>query len=428
MATAGLSRALEFLRLELLPDPGETDGQLLARFVTMRDETAFAALVRRYEPLVFGVCRRVLHNHHDSEDAFQATFLVLARKADSVAKRETLSCWLARVAYHVALEVRAVNARRQARQRPLAGVPHPQVPPSEPQDWRPVLDEELNRLPEKYRTAIVLCDLEGRPRKEAAGLLGLPEGTLSSRLAMGRKMLGERLTRRGVALTGAALTAALSPAAASAGVSSMLMTTTLRAAMLVAAGDSAAATTPAAILMKGVLQTMFLQKLKIAMVAVMATVALGAGGFVYQAGTSPSKAQAQAAPAKPQNELEALRKENELLKLNLQVVLEKVRAQEEQLKALKDKVAILPRKGDLNALSEEQFREAVKKHWNLLLDVKVPPSVEFVPDPLGEAMAALKAFQNAKDPQAKLLAALELEKASMKLREQLKGPAAPRKK
>jgi RNA polymerase sigma factor (sigma-70 family) len=418
MATAGLNRALEHLRLELLPDPAETDGQLLARFVAGCDEAAFAALVRRYEPLVFGVCRRVLRNHHDSEDAFQATFLVLARKAGSVARRETLGCWLSRVAYHVALEVRAVNVRRQAIERAVADLPQPEVPPSEPQDWRPLLDEELNHLPEKYRRAIVLCDLEGRARKEAAELLGLPEGTLSSRLAMGRKMLGERLTRRGVTLSGAALAATLSPAAASAGVSSMLMTTTIRAAMLVAAGESAAVTTPAAILMKGVLKAMFLQKLKIVTAAVMTTIALGAGGMVYQAGVSPVKAQAQVVQAKAQSELEALRKENELLKLNLQVVLEKVRAQEEQLRAFKGKTTAGERRLNLNRDAEGVAR--------LLGDFIEQAALNS--DPLTDAEAALKALRNAKDTLSKQRAAEALEKAMKKLRDQLIPPGKLQKK
>jgi RNA polymerase sigma factor (sigma-70 family) len=418
MATAGLNRALDCLRLELLRDPAETDGQLLARFVSSCDETAFAALVRRYQALVFGVCRRVLRNHHDAEDAFQATFLVLARKAGSVARREMLGCWLSRVAYHVALEVRAVNARRQMTETQVADAPHPEVPPCEPQDWRPLLDEELNRLPEKYRTAIVLCDLEGRARKQAAELLDLPEGTLSSRLAMGRKMLGERLTRRGVTLSGAALAAAFSPAAASAGVSSMLMTTTIRAAMLVAAGESGAVTTPAAILMKGVLKTMFVQKLKIVTAAVMTTLALGTCGFVYQAGMSPSRAQAQVAQAKPQSELEALRKENELLKLNLQVVLEKVRAQEEQLRAFKGKTALNDRRLDLN-------RDA-KDVVNLLAEVMDRAVVHS--DPLTDAEAALKTLRTAKYNEARQRAAEALEKATKKLREQLKQPSNLHKK
>jgi RNA polymerase sigma factor (sigma-70 family) len=412
MSTAGLSKALEYFRLELLPEARETDGQLLTRFVAGRDEIAFAALVRRYEPLVFGVCRRVLRNHHDAEDAFQATFLVLARKAGNVAKRETLGCWLSRVAYHVALEVRAVNTRRQARETSLADIPHPELSPPEPHDWRSLLDEELNRLPVKYRSAIVLCELEGRPRKEVAGLLGLPEGTLSSRLAMARKMLGERLTRRGLTLTGTALTTALAPVPAPAA-STALLATTVRAALLVAAGQSASVTTPAAILMNGVLKTMFLQKLKVLTAAVLMTATLCAGGFVYQASSGPAKAQGQVASAKPQNELEALRKENELLKLNLQVVLEKVRAQEEQLRALKDK-----KTAPVTATTTTEFLPRV------LLDHDKDGLAEYlVIDPFSQAEAALKAWRNAKDKAAKKRAAEALEKATQKLREQLKDPA-----
>src|SRR5262249_9287871 len=146
---------------------GLTDGQLLGRFLSSRNEAAFAALVRRHGPMVLGVCRRILGDFHDAEDAFQATFLVLARKAASVVKRESLGNWLYGVAYRTALQARVTNARRRARERPMRDMPHPELPPAEPQDWRPLLDRELSRLPEKYRAAIVLCDLEGRTRREA---------------------------------------------------------------------------------------------------------------------------------------------------------------------------------------------------------------------------------------------------------------------
>src|SRR5271165_5105683 len=188
---------------------GLTDGQLLGRFVATRDEASFAALVRRHGPMVLGVCRRVLHDGHDAEDAFQATFLILARKAGSVVQRESLGCWLYQVAYHTALEASEANARRRARERPMNDVPHPVVAPAESVDWLPLLDRELSRLPEKYRAAIVLCDLEGQTRKEAARLLKIPEGTLSSRLATGRQMLAKRLAASGVALSGGALAVAL---------------------------------------------------------------------------------------------------------------------------------------------------------------------------------------------------------------------------
>src|SRR5262249_53892979 len=154
-------------------------------FLAGRDEAAFAALVRRHGPMVFGVCRRVLRHHHDAEDAFQAAFLVLARKAAGV-RHESLGSWLYTVAYHAALEARAVAARRRADERQVEEMPHPEVSPVEVQDWRPLLDRELHRLPQKYQAALVLCDLEGKSRKDAAGELGIPEGTLSSRLATAR--------------------------------------------------------------------------------------------------------------------------------------------------------------------------------------------------------------------------------------------------
>jgi RNA polymerase sigma factor (sigma-70 family) len=327
MAT-GLKQVLDHLQQA---GGGLTDKQLLARFVAARDEAAFAALVRRHGPLVLGVCRRVLHDWHEAEDAFQATFLVLARKAASLVVGESLGCWLYGVAYRTALEAHTMSARRRARERPMADAPHPAVLPAEAQDWRPLLDRELARLPEKYRAAVVLCDLEGRPRREAAGLLGINGGTLSSRLARARTLLAKRLAGCGVALPAGALAAVLSEGGASAQVAPALVSSTARAAVMAAAGQLAAAT-PAAVLMKEVMKAMLLKKLRLAVGAVMVAVAFGAVGLAYRAGDGSGAAYAA---EKPRNELEALRRENELLKLNLEVVLEKVRAQENELRALR---------------------------------------------------------------------------------------------
>src|SRR5262245_4169146 len=152
-ATHRLRQALDHLPLALAPRDGEapTDAQLLARFLTHRDEGAFAALVRRHGPLVLGVCRRVLRHAQDAEDAFQAAFLVLARKARSVLKREAVGSWLYVVAYRIAQKARADKARRRAKEMQVEELPHPHVEPAEAHDWRPVLDQELSRLPEKYR-------------------------------------------------------------------------------------------------------------------------------------------------------------------------------------------------------------------------------------------------------------------------------------
>jgi RNA polymerase sigma factor (sigma-70 family) len=309
-----------------------TDGQLLARFVGARDEASFAALVRRHGPMVLGVCRRVLHHFQDAEDAFQATFLVLARKAGTVVKRDSLGCWLYQVAYHTALEARTMSARRRARERPMSDAPHPAVLPAEVQNWRPLLDRELSLLPEKYRAVILACDLEGRTRREAARQLGVTEGTLSSRLARGRTLLARRLTRCGVALSGGALAVALSHEA-SAAVPAGLVSSTAKAGALMVAGQVGAASTTAVLLMKGVMKAMLVKKLRLVAGVTVVLLALGAVGVGYHAGESGS---ARAAPLdKPKNELEALRRENELLKLNLEVVLEKVRAQEAELRELR---------------------------------------------------------------------------------------------
>src|SRR5262249_1483282 len=146
-----------------------------------RDEAAFAALVRRHAPMVFGVCRRVVGHLQDAEDAFQATFLLLARKAGSITAREAVAGWLYSVAYPARLEARSASARRRTRERQVAVMPEPATEPEESlRELQRLLDRELHRLPEKYRLPVVLCELEGRSRKEVARQLGIPEGTLSS--------------------------------------------------------------------------------------------------------------------------------------------------------------------------------------------------------------------------------------------------------
>jgi RNA polymerase sigma factor (sigma-70 family) len=424
MAT-GLGQVLQHLQRA---GGGQTDGQLLARFAATRDEASFAALVRRHGPMVLGVCRRVLGHFHDAEDAFQATFLVLATKAASVVKRESVSCWLHGVAYHTALRAGAALGRRRARERQVDDMPHPQVMPAEAQDWLPLLDRELNRLPEKYRAAIVLCDLEGRSRREAARLLRLPEGTLSSRLATGRQMLAKRLAGCGVALSGGALAVTLAQGTASAQVPLALAGSTVKASLLVAAGQAAGVSTPAAVLMKGVMKAMLLKKLRMAIGAVMVLVALGTVGIAYQAAVGAGAARA-APPDKPVSEMEALRKENELLKLNLQVVLEKVRAQENELQGLRKDLAassyLRPHEGrvvlDLDNDSHPDLfvansRLYLSKSDGTILDITRADTA----DPVKEAESALKALREAKDKNGKRRAADALEKATKKLRETLK--------
>src|SRR5690349_23314732 len=149
MATSRMSEVISHLRRTVLlrEGAGRTDGQLLEDYLSRREEAALAALVRRHAPMVWGVCRRVLSNHHDAEDAFQATFLVLVRKAASIASRELLANWLYGVAHQTALKARATAARRKGRERQVDNMPEPTVPEVRDTDLRSLLDEELSRLP-----------------------------------------------------------------------------------------------------------------------------------------------------------------------------------------------------------------------------------------------------------------------------------------
>jgi RNA polymerase sigma factor (sigma-70 family) len=204
MRTSPTDSLIDHLRRAvLLPDGvGLGDDELLGRFIEGHDEAAFAVLVNRHGPMVWGVCRRLLHEH-DAEDAFQATFFVLARKAASIRSKEMVGTWLYGVAHQTALQARRTAARRRVKEVQVTKMPD--IEALEPGSWadiQPLLDEELSRLPEIYRAVIVLCDLEGRTRKEVASHLGMPEGTVAARMARARAMLAKRLTQRGVTLSG----------------------------------------------------------------------------------------------------------------------------------------------------------------------------------------------------------------------------------
>jgi RNA polymerase sigma factor (sigma-70 family) len=426
MTRRGLGKVIDHLRQALVPPNGGglSDGQLLARFVSDREEAAFEAMVKRHGPMVLGVCRRILGHVQDAEDAFQAAFLVLARKAASVVKREALASFLYGVAYRTALRARARVAKRQAAERQVEHMPHPAVASPEAQDWRPVLDRELELLPEKYRAPVVVCDLEGKTRREAARQLGLSEGTLSSRLARARRLLAKRLSRHGVALSGGALAVALAEGA-SAAVPAALAAGTVKAAVLVAAGKMAAAG-PAAILMKEVLETMLIRKLKVAIFTAVVAVLLGAGGLVYRAaGQAP--APEKRADNRPRTELEALHREIELLRLNLEVVLEKVRSQEAELRTLREQVKAGQAKttltttldSDVNVLRKTILVGNVDKGSEVVEILVDPTSVK--PGVEEEIEEALKVLREApKSDKARQRAAQALERALKKIREQPK--------
>src|SRR5205814_2209740 len=201
MTDGRTGRAMQRLRSTMLARAdGMTDAQLVEEFVLGREEAAFEALVLRHGPMVLGVCRRILGNAHDAEDAFQATFLVLVRKAESIRPRAMVGNWLYGVACRTALDARRAAARRRAKE--AAVLPRTQPPDEDRADLRATLDEELQRLPAECRAVVVLSDLEGKTRKEVARQLGWPEGTVASRLARGRARLAKRLARYGLALSG----------------------------------------------------------------------------------------------------------------------------------------------------------------------------------------------------------------------------------
>jgi RNA polymerase sigma factor (sigma-70 family) len=267
MATGQFKRIIEHLCDITIREDGAglTDGQLLGHFIEFRDDASVAALVRRHGPMVWGACLRILRNQHDAEDAFQATFLVLMRKAASVVPREMLANWLYGVANQTSLKARATRARRHSRERQVTDMPEPTLQHDFRDDLQLVLDEELSRLPDLYRSVVVLCDLEGKTRKQAARQLGCPEGTVASRLATARRILAKRLAQRGLGVSSGSLAVALSQNAASACLPASVVSSTIRAATQFAAGQAApggAISAKAVAITEGVLRTMLLTKLK----------------------------------------------------------------------------------------------------------------------------------------------------------------------
>jgi RNA polymerase sigma factor (sigma-70 family) len=279
---------------------GLTEIQLLERFLSRRDEAAFEALMVRYGPMVLSVCRQLLDDPNDVDDAFQATFLVFVRKASSLRRRELLGNWLYGVAHKVARRSRADAAKRRQREKSAA----PEREESADHmahlyDLQP-LHEELAKLPENYRAPVVLCYLEGLSHEEAARRLAWPLGSVKGRLSRARDLLRERLIRRGVAPPAGALLIALGRDAKSAVVPDPLRISTIRAATAIAAGKTIAAGTISATstaLAEGVIQTMFATKLRLA-AATLLTAALmttGAGAMAYKFVGQPGQ------DAKPKN-------------------------------------------------------------------------------------------------------------------------------
>jgi RNA polymerase sigma factor (sigma-70 family) len=270
----------------LRPAAALSDSHLLERFLTQKDETAFETLLARHGPMVLGVCRSLLSDVHEAEDAFAATFLVFVRKAASIGRRELLGNWLYGVAHRVALRARANAVRRRAQERGsiemLAANSSDEIAARE---RARVVHEELNLLPARYRAPLILSYLEGKTQEEVAQELDCTPGAVRGRLERGRERLRARLASRGLGLSAAVLAANLESRTLTAAVPQVLFQSTLKTALIVAAGGSAAGaiSTSVAVLVEGVVHAMFMTKVKIAvaLLSILGLFATGAGVVTY---------------------------------------------------------------------------------------------------------------------------------------------------
>jgi RNA polymerase sigma factor (sigma-70 family) len=324
VADSRLSGFIQHLRAGLASSSDRSDRESLTAFLDNKDEAAFELLMRRHGPMVLRVCQRVLNNAQDSEDAFQATFLILARKANTIGKSESLASWLHGVAYRISLHARRSQQRRRQHEQ-SAGVVEPITHPAEDLGWHDVqllLEKEIARLPDRYREVFVLCFLQGRSRSEAAFECGLNENTVSSRLARARERLQQRLAQRGISLS--AVLAALALASDSPGsvVSKNLYVETSRAAVPYMARQSLTGVSPFTVeLTKEAVRTMTIAKLQFlaGTLAITGTLALstwglsqvpgGAGQETVPGGIASTTQATQEAPlAKPREASFAQRK------------------------------------------------------------------------------------------------------------------------
>jgi RNA polymerase sigma factor (sigma-70 family) len=286
MPKAKLNDLVAYLRT-VFPDPAArdlTDAELLQRFLKHREDTAFSLLVQRHGPMVLSVCRRLLGDSHSAEDSMQATFLVLVRRAASIRSTRSIASWLHGVAQRIALKTRAQIKVRQKREMPL--VDEPAVMPRNDIGWQEmygVLDEEIGRLPEKYRAPVVLCYFEDKSYDQAAKELGWSKSSLAKRLTRARELLRQQLVRQGVAISGGVLAMLLCDKVSGAHLPAMLTIKTVKAAALVATGKSAAGgclSTGALALAEEAMVGMVTGKAKSVLVVLALGLAIGAAGWV----------------------------------------------------------------------------------------------------------------------------------------------------
>jgi RNA polymerase sigma factor (sigma-70 family) len=302
MEAQRFSKAIQTISKTSLHE-NNSDGQLLGHFIEQQDESAFAALVHRHSRMAWGVCRRIVGHHQDAEDAFQAVFLVLARKAASIQPRAMLANWLHGVAQRCAMKARSQAEKRLARERLVTTMPEPET--TDRVAWEnleSVIDVELANLPEKYRIAIILCDLEGKTGKTVAQQIKIPERTLASRLRTARMMLAKRLARHGTVVSGGALATALSQNV-EASVPGLLVESVIKTATQAAATTAVAGLISESVseLTKGVMKAMLLTKLKTLITPLLILVLTGmAAGFFFRqvAGQQPPLSETSATQAR----------------------------------------------------------------------------------------------------------------------------------
>jgi RNA polymerase sigma factor (sigma-70 family) len=307
----------------------QSDAELLERFVMRREEWIFAALARRLSPIVWGVCRRMLGNHHDAEDAFQATFLVLFRKAQTIRPAERVGCWIQGVAIQVCRKSRALNLKRRRREKTMTILPEPTEARSDAAfESGSVVHLELSRLPQKYRAVILACDLERKSHKEASQLFGCAEGTISARLSRGREMLARRLARRGVVFSAAGIMGIGSELSAGCAVPPRLLTLTIEATRMVANYGTLAV--PVAALYLGVLRTMAIAQWKL-FAAAFVVLGMTAIGTIAIVSAKPLREASQAAKdVDTPNKRQAKEPTQEMLAQSRDLLAEAVKALESE--------------------------------------------------------------------------------------------------
>jgi RNA polymerase sigma factor (sigma-70 family) len=369
-----IRRVVEDQRLKDLPDQ-----ELLRCFLAERDQAAFEALLRRHGSMVFDVCRNVLGNEQEAEDAFQATFLVLAQKAAAIRKKSSVGSWLYGVAYRTAHKARSCSARRRKHEARISS--QTATTPADDISWRELrqlLYAELNRLPECYRAPVVLCYLEEHPQQEAARFLGISRATLQRRLDAGRALLRTRLVRRGLGGPAAILAISTWPSTkVSALVPFGLLDSTVKASVRIGAGEAAKVVISPKVLAltEGVLKAMFLSKLRLVSAMFLAvSVGVGLAGWSYRAMAQtdpstqqpnyPATATREDRPARPverplADELDALRLEIDALRKEVRADRERIKALEAEAHARNEKPADLyqnaPKSEHLNRFSSEHL-------------------------------------------------------------------------